>query len=337
MNHLYRILEVVFYMAFAVLFTVNAQTALALDSASGDQPAFKTTRPNQVQVRLKAIAPDGKSSVTGPVTYAGSCPATITFKGVITSPRAGDVSYTFTRSDGGKMKEMKVHFNKPGEKAVQTSWKLGKSYSGWQSLDLINQAEGKSSAKAEFSLECSIADLQTNRGKGKEGVRALKNQSPVDEECTSFNPNVSIFQEDTRTKRLNFYDTEKDPELKKPVFSQNRTFAPFAEQALNLIRGYGFNQICYSKPRGYMRPYFLVSGAAPTGQQPGEKCTPFNPAGLVTRSWSNVWQVYDGKQVVVQYDRSEEAALNGIAILKKYGFTQSCSFGDVSPSLLYYK
>jgi hypothetical protein len=83
----------------------------------------------------------------------GKCPATITFNGTITSDRAGEVSYTFVRSDGARGPVQTLSFSGPGTQQVSTTWTLGEQYSGWQAIQILKPVEVQSN-QAAFTLSC---------------------------------------------------------------------------------------------------------------------------------------------------------------------------------------
>ncbi|MBC1224840.1 hypothetical protein GNF10_30265 [Nostoc sp. UCD121] len=89
-----------------------------------------------------------------PFNYEGSCPATIKFFGRISVARGnGTVSYKFIRSDGASAPVKTINFSGASSQDVETSWSLGKSYSGWQQIQIFDPVEQLSS-KAEFKIQC---------------------------------------------------------------------------------------------------------------------------------------------------------------------------------------
>lgn len=79
-----------------------------------------------------------------PPSFAGNCPAQITFTGAITvqgniDPRSPvQMGYTFLRSDGATGPVMYYTINAPGTQPVDTTWTLGgpqlPNYEGWVQL-----------------------------------------------------------------------------------------------------------------------------------------------------------------------------------------------------------
>jgi len=106
--------------------------------------------------------------------------------------------------------------------------------------------------------------------------------------------------------------------------------------ALRIIRHYGLNQHCFvGRPQASME-YFLVNGAAPSGQMDGEDCIGFNPRGLETRRESNGWLLTDGRSRMIVFPNREEAD-HALTILRKYAFTKTCYVGRPRPSMTYFR
>ena len=91
-----------------------------------------------------------------PTSYTGQCPTTIKFIGTITSPRAGNVQYKFIRSDGANAPVQTLNFTAPGTKPVNTTWMLGRSYTGWEAVKIVYPQEVESN-KANFKITCQTA------------------------------------------------------------------------------------------------------------------------------------------------------------------------------------
>ena len=88
-----------------------------------------------------------------PVSYAGKCPTTITFKGSITVTEAMRLQYRFIRSDGASAPIQTLNFDRPGTKEVNTTWTLGRSYTGWEAIKVL-YPQAVESNKANFSIQC---------------------------------------------------------------------------------------------------------------------------------------------------------------------------------------
>jgi hypothetical protein len=88
-----------------------------------------------------------------PVAFTGYCPTTITFKGTIAVSGACTVKYKFIRSDGALAPLQTANFFSAGTKVVTTTWTLGKSYSGWEAIEVVSPVKVKS-GQANFKITC---------------------------------------------------------------------------------------------------------------------------------------------------------------------------------------
>jgi hypothetical protein len=93
-----------------------------------------------------------KTSVS-PGSFKGRCPKTFVFTGKIKSNTRGVVRYQWKRSDNANAPIKTIRFVRPGTKMVKTTWQIGKSYSGWQALQIIAPNKMMSN-RAVFRLTC---------------------------------------------------------------------------------------------------------------------------------------------------------------------------------------
>ncbi len=123
----------------------------ATEAAASVSP--EEASPHAFQAKLTVVGND-KTAVNqdGTAQYSGTCPSTINFQGTISAPKAGEVKYTFVRSDGGRMTARTLKFDKPGTKEVTTSWKLGKSLTGWVAIEI--EAPKFRSNRSIFEVNC---------------------------------------------------------------------------------------------------------------------------------------------------------------------------------------
>jgi len=93
-----------------------------------------------------------------PTEWRGACPHTFQFSAVIWSETAGDVHYTWVRSDGGQGKTETLHF--PGNLKIKAydNWSLsapnGNHYRGWERLK-IDSPNTFTGPEIIFNLYCS--------------------------------------------------------------------------------------------------------------------------------------------------------------------------------------
>ncbi len=106
--------------------------------------------------------PGVKSPVTlrtvQPSSWDGRCEHEFRFVGVITSRGAGDVQFTWDRSDRASAPVEVIHFSGPNQRrVVRTTWSLGKprnvTYHGWEQIRVISPNFIRSN-KAAFTVHC---------------------------------------------------------------------------------------------------------------------------------------------------------------------------------------
>jgi hypothetical protein len=95
----------------------------------------------------------GVKVTVNPTSYKGKCPKTFTFYGVIRSNKAGIVRYQWKRSDGAVAPVKTIRFRRRGTKRVSTTWTIGKTYSGWQAIQILSP-NNMWSNRAPFKLVC---------------------------------------------------------------------------------------------------------------------------------------------------------------------------------------
>jgi hypothetical protein len=98
-----------------------------------------------------------------PQHFIGQCPATITFRALVTASAAGPVKYQWYRSDGATGPIQTIVFPGPGTQTVSTTWTLGgypglPSYSGWEALRFFPEGpQGHAAPRpggAAFTIRC---------------------------------------------------------------------------------------------------------------------------------------------------------------------------------------
>lgn len=112
-----------------------------------------------------------------PATHVGKCPAGVSFKGEITTSRAGEVKYQYVAKDGGKSPVFTMKFNKAGTKATgnwhetvskpdtKKSFKRagsnssGPDVSGWWKLTIVSP-QSNMSQTANYKVYCQDQPAQ---------------------------------------------------------------------------------------------------------------------------------------------------------------------------------
>ncbi len=123
--------------------------------ADGGKPATATPPPPEPAPANNTFRVVELTLRADPFNYKGRCPVTIRFTGRISvAGGGGTVSYKFLRSDGASAPVQTLRFAAPGSKKVSTSWRLGKSYKGWQAIQIYDPKE-QQSRQARFRIVCT--------------------------------------------------------------------------------------------------------------------------------------------------------------------------------------
>lgn len=93
------------------------------------------------------------SAVSSPANYTGSCPKTVKFYGVITGSGAGNVIYTWVKSDGSETGNTPIRFDFASSKTVEFNWERNGG-SGWVKLKVLDPNLIESS-QATFNVGCN--------------------------------------------------------------------------------------------------------------------------------------------------------------------------------------
>jgi hypothetical protein len=110
-----------------------------------------------------------------------------------------------------------------------------------------------------------------------------------------------------------------------------------AEQALRVLQHYGMNQKEVLGDSGFA--FFLVSGKAPEGDFPGEKCQVFDPQAITVEQRSitsktnpgqvtgSYWAIMSGPKQLWAFRDDEQRAREARMFIRQYDFTRLCSIG----------
>lgn len=102
-----------------------------------------------------------------------------------------------------------------------------------------------------------------------------------------------------------------------------------------VVHRYGLSQQCFVGRPDASLSYWLVDGKAPEGPLPIQDCVSINPNGLSVKQNGSIWQVLSNGNHAAFSAPSKAEADNIVAVLKYYGFTQSCFIGRPGPSMSY--
>ncbi len=123
--------------------------------ANGGKPGTATPPPAEPAPANNTFRVVELTLRADPFNYKGRCPVTIRFTGRISvAGGGGTVSYRFLRSDGASAPVQSITFSQPGSKTVTTTWQLGKSFQGWQAIQIYDPKELQS-PRARFRIVCT--------------------------------------------------------------------------------------------------------------------------------------------------------------------------------------
>ncbi len=300
----------------------NATTTYELlaQNEGGEKTAQATL---EIRDPMRGVfAVKGVSASVTPNT-SNTCPAAFSFFGSITANGAGTVTYVWERSDGAEPVVQRVEFEEPGSKTVRSTWTVGApevQMSGWQQLKVLTPT-AMSSDPAAFTLSCPDAGA-----------------ADLGEQCINFDPNkLNVVQ--VRDARGNPAWALNDGAIRVRTFGSEAA----ARQAVRVFQHYGISSDCALGKPDPVIEYYLTAGRSPSGSLDGERCMSFNPDRLRIRNEKR-WIILDGKRwFLLDGDRriktfvNQNTAQKAMAVIRKYGFTQSCSVGNEEYMMTYYR
>ncbi|MCY6494221.1 hypothetical protein [Leptolyngbya sp. GGD] len=152
-------------------------------------------------------------------------------------------------------------------------------------------------------------------------------QTALNEDCIAFNPNNTAVE----NVQGRWTIVENGNHL---MFNFEGDRAR-AEQSLRTIKRYGMNKSCFvGRPQPSFQ-YMLVNNAAPVGAMRGEDCIPFNPATTTVSKINNRWKIVDGNHWMFDFEGNQAEAEQSLAVIRKYGFNQSCFVGRPNAKFTY--
>jgi hypothetical protein len=110
-----------------------------------------------------------------------------------------------------------------------------------------------------------------------------------------------------------------------------------ANRALAVIRNYGLTTHCFGIRPNPVFEYWLSRGEVPRGSMSGEDCLPWNTARLEVRQVNGDWRIMEGELSDMSFGTNEGDARRALALIKKYGFDETCFVGRPDPSFVYYR
>jgi hypothetical protein len=110
-----------------------------------------------------------------------------------------------------------------------------------------------------------------------------------------------------------------------------------AKRSLDIIKSYRMDSHCFVGRPDPSFEYWLVAGAAPSGDIGGEDCLSFNPNTIEVKYISSRWKIVDGNQWMFDFNQNQTNAQKAFDVIKHYGFTKVCYVGRPDPKFIYLK
>lgn len=159
-------------------------------------------------------------------------------------------------------------------------------------------------------------------------LRVLERLQPSDgEDCIRFDPSaVRVQQMDGRWKLIDgdhwLFDFGPDQAA--------------AHQALAVIRHYRMERACFIGPLEQPAfSYFLAKGGSPWGPVAGEQCVAIDPERVTVSKFQGRWKIVSGQSWLFDFGKRQTEAGQALAIIRRHGFTQSCSVGRPGAGFTY--
>lgn len=118
-----------------------------------------------------------------------------------------------------------------------------------------------------------------------------------------------------------------------------------AKKALEIIKNYKFDKMCFVGRPNPSMTYFTTEGKAPEGYYSGEDCIPFNRGSLeISLDYFqyadppyNFWVIKEGNSYILDFDDSEAEAFRAMEYINRYGFSKYCFVGRPNASMEYFR
>jgi hypothetical protein len=104
-------------------------------------------------------------------------------------------------------------------------------------------------------------------------------------------------------------------------------------QAMRLARSLRLNQYATIGSPAPVMEYWLSDGRAPCGIVPGYPVVSFDADSLHVESAVGQWCVRDSRRVLFNFGSRPDDARQALAVLRKYGFSQVITVGQMTPSM----
>ena len=108
-----------------------------------------------------------------------------------------------------------------------------------------------------------------------------------------------------------------------------------AHQSLKVIRHYRMDRACFVGRPNPLFTYMLAKGGSPSGSMAGEDCVVFDPKTLTVSNIQGSWKIVSNRRWLFDFGQGQSDARQALAIIRRYGFSQSCYVGRPDADFTY--
>jgi hypothetical protein len=108
-----------------------------------------------------------------------------------------------------------------------------------------------------------------------------------------------------------------------------------ARQSLKVIRHYRMDRACVIGRPDPLFTYMLAKGGSPSGDMAGEDCVAFDPKRITVSKTQGSWKIVSGRRWLFDFGQSQTEARQALAVIRRYGFNQSCFVGRPGADFTY--
>jgi hypothetical protein len=159
----------------------------------------------------------------------------------------------------------------------------------------------------------------TRRATDATGTQSLEPLSPPKNgECIHFDPaTLKVRQVKGRWKIVDsrhwIFDFGSDPVA--------------ARQSLKVIHHYRMDRACFIGWPDPVFAYMLAKGGSPSGRMSGEDCVAFDPKRVTVSKSQGSWKIVSAGRWLFDFGQNQTEARQALAVIRRYGFNQSCFVG----------
>jgi uncharacterized protein YjdB len=236
-----------------------------------------------------------------------------------------------TTGQGRQIEAVRIRLeNAPGWSVTYQVHAKGIGWMGWVKDGEVAGTTGQGRRIEAVAIKLQPATQEAiQTPQTQPGQTTTSQSAPAQaDNCVSLNPNTATV--------ANVQGSWKVVDGNRWLFDFGQDKAA-ADRSLSLIKTYGMNQSCSVGSPQASFTYMLVAGRAPAGSVTGEDCLPFNPSALSVANVQGNWTIVEGNAWRFSFGSKEADARQALAIIQRYGFSQSCYVARPNPRFSYLK